>query len=615
MHVRGFNMGQSEKSRFLHRLLAAVMIISLIGSTVPGAAVRAASNQADAAGNTKKTITVYILKTKDETGWITLRRRLSSVSMVAGIVSGNMMVFSSQRKTGTDGRQWYRVRCNGKTGYLPDTELVLHSKDVTLDATAYRWGSVKGNSCVMRRDPSAEEARVKKLSRGNVVTITGSFQKYHGRQWLKVKRGKKTGYVPARSLRILSQKESVDYRFSAWLETQGFPDSYHTALWKLHKEHPGWVLKAQKTHLDWNTVLAAEQSGHQYVEPQANKNWKNTGKDYYNKKKKKFKVFDGRWNQASDDLIAYYLDPRNFLTEDSIFQFLCHETGAPSQHMTAAARLTAQSSAGFLNDSEGNHLRYLREAAEKTHINPAVLTSMILQEQSAKGSALVSGKVDGYRHLYNYLNIGAYHTEFMTAVERGLWWAGGEGKKNTSYGRPWNTRQKAITGGAAFYLRNYVKLGQNTYYTKKFNVMNGRKALATHEYMTNVEGAQSEGQLLCGAYGKNARDTLTFYIPVYENLPAERSPLPEKIKETDETKPHKKKTKKNKIKSHQQRSKSHQQRSKGNKKDRQQTKATENKKEQHRSHSKKSTRKNHQSRNRTDKQQINETEEKNSTEL
>ena len=75
--------------------------------------------------------------------------------------------------------------------------------------------------------------------------------------------------------------------------SQGFPDSYHTALWNLHKEHPGWVLKAQKTHLDWNTVLAAEQSGHQYVEPQANKNWKNTGKDYYNKKKKKFKVFDG----------------------------------------------------------------------------------------------------------------------------------------------------------------------------------------------------------------------------------------------------------------------------------------------------------------------------------
>uniref|UniRef100_UPI003261A810 cadherin-like beta sandwich domain-containing protein n=1 Tax=Clostridium sp. NkU-1 TaxID=1095009 RepID=UPI003261A810 len=102
----------------------------------------------------------------------------------------------------------------------------------------------------------------------------------------------------------------------------------------------------------------------------------------------------------------------------------------------------------------------------------------------------------------------------MTAVQRGLWWASQSG----NYERPWNSPEKSILGGAFYYGNNYVKVGQDTFYLKKFNVQGSN--LYKHQYMTNVQGAASEGAVYSKAYNSDMKQTeLEFKIPVYNNMP------------------------------------------------------------------------------------------------
>ena len=73
-------------------------------------------------------------------------------------------------------------------------------------------------------------------------------------------------------------------------------------------------------------------------------------------------------------------------------------------------------------------------------------------------------------------------------------------------------------GGAQYYGTNYVNKGQDTMYLKKFNVQGSNPY--THQYMTNVQGAASEGSHVADAYSEDARTLeLIFKIPVYENMP------------------------------------------------------------------------------------------------
>ena len=102
----------------------------------------------------------------------------------------------------------------------------------------------------------------------------------------------------------------------------------------------------------------------------------------------------------------------------------------------------------------------------------------------------------------------------MGAVQRGLWYASQSG----SYGRPWTTPESSIAGGAQFYGTNYVKAGQDTLYLKKYNVQGSN--IYKHQYMTNVDGAASEGSIFAEGFTSQQKSTaLNFKIPVYSNMP------------------------------------------------------------------------------------------------
>lgn len=170
----------------------------------------------------------------------------------------------------------------------------------------------------------------------------------------------------------------------------------------------------------------------------------------------------------------------------------------------------------------GSYVDIIMRAAQQTGLNPYVIASMIIQEQGSNGQGRsISGTVSGYGGYYNYFNVGAYAENGMGAVERGLWYASQSG----DYGRPWNTPEKAIIGGAQFYMNNYPANGQDTFYLKKFNVQGNN--LFKHQYMTNVDGAASEAAIFAEGYSQLLKTApLRFKIPVYQNMPAAPYPRP-----------------------------------------------------------------------------------------
>lgn len=175
------------------------------------------------------------------------------------------------------------------------------------------------------------------------------------------------------------------------------------------------------------------------------------------------------------------------------------------------------SSSGTPSSNTGSgsklYVDIIMDAAAQSGVSPYVLAAMILQEQGTNGgSPLISGNYSGYPGYYNFFNVEAYQSGSMSAIQTGLRYASQSG----SYGRPWDTVEKSIIGGAQNYGDNYVKAGQNTFYLKKFNVQCSN--LYKHQYMTNIQGAASEAERLSKAYSSVKDSALEFQIPVYNNM-------------------------------------------------------------------------------------------------
>ena len=174
-------------------------------------------------------------------------------------------------------------------------------------------------------------------------------------------------------------------------------------------------------------------------------------------------------------------------------------------------------SAGKKKKSSIKYSEAILNAGKTYNVNPCYLASKILNEVGTSGSSSVSGKHSTYPGIYNFYNIGA--TDGTNAIARGLKWA----SEGTTYGRPWTTPVKSINGGAEFLASSYIACGQFTGYLQRFNVNpNGKYSVYSHQYMTNLTGALSQGYSTYVSYVKSGLidNTYVFSIPVYENMPS-----------------------------------------------------------------------------------------------
>lgn len=401
-------------------------------------------------------------------------------------------------------------------------------------------GLVNGSALNVRKDAGTSYDSIAKIYNGDSVKVTASKKDSAGTVWYKICYDlsdlSKVGYSSSQYIEIKEETVTSDKDFEKYLTAQGFPESYKEQLRYLHSKYPKWVFKADKINLNWKDVLKNEcVNGRSLVSGSAKNSWKSMYNGAYDWSKSQYVTYDsGGWVNALDRVVEHYLDPRNFLNATSIFQFTTHkydssQTVANVKKMVSGTFLDAKypnpKNATKTYDTYSDVLVY---AGKQSGVSPYVLASMILTEQGSNGTGgSISGKVKGYEGYYNYFNIGAYRTStFSSAVERGLWWAKGAGNGATSYKRPWNTRSRSIVGGALWYSDNYVADGQDTLYYKKFNVVNKSSGLYSHQYMTNIQGADTEATFLSRAYKNILNSAITFNIPVFNNMPDKPYALP-----------------------------------------------------------------------------------------
>lgn len=337
-----------------------------------------------------------------------------------------------------------------------------------------------------------------------------------------------------------------DKEFKSDLKKQGFPDDYITKLMKLHKEHPNWKFKAYDTGISWNDAISSESgAGVNLIPNTKNPVWKSTVKGAYKWAEDRYVVFDNpNWVTASKAIVSYYMDPRNFLNDSTIFMFetLSYDEDIQTRNGVEAILKNTpmyKTYVTYKDDKTNKSVKKLysqifMDAAKYSGVNPYHLASRSKQEIVSSATTLsssVSGKVAGYEGLYNYYNIGAYNsTVSMGAIKNGLNYAkkgSTNASKNEKYLIPWSTPYKAIVGGGYFIGASYINVRQNTIYLQKFNVTERNRY--THQYMGNVQAAYSEAIKVGTAY-KSMDDyediPIVFSIPIYNSMPEKVSELP-----------------------------------------------------------------------------------------
>lgn len=382
------------------------------------------------------------------------------------------------------------------------------------------------------------------LKNGHIVTIKGEAYASNGARWYKIQfvytDGKTLeGYVHSDYIKVVGDVQyEPDADFEAYMTKQGFPESYKNGLRILHAKYPKWVFLADKINLDWNEVVDNESYiGRSLISKNSISSWKSTDTRAYNWSTGSWYGFDGTaWVAASKELVAYALDPRNFLDDTYIFQYELLSYQPALQTEDGLKRLVNGKflANGSISDDNGGTMSYTKaimSAAAVSGASPFYLASSIIQEIGASGaSGSISGTVSGYQGYYNYYNIGAYTTDTLTAIQRGLNFAKGaysSAAEKSMYSLPWNTRYKAIVGGAVYVSNNYISKGQDTIYYKKFDFVG---TPYTHQYMTHIIGARQEGISASKGYSDEMRQSLqlVFKIPVFNNMPESVCTIPTK---------------------------------------------------------------------------------------
>ena len=308
---------------------------------------------------------------------------------------------------------------------------------------------------------------------------------------------------------------------------------YDGLIQALKQKHPNWTFTVLETGLDWNDVIKKETvavHGRNLIYYTNGGSWVcSTCGD---------KLYDsGRWKCASESAVSYYMDPRNWINENNIFQFENLAFNAESQNVEGVKKILSSvpwangekitycTTDGTNATLEKSYAQVIMEAAQEAGISPYHLAARIKQEQGAGASASSTGagRYSGYVGYYNFLNIKATGSNI---IANALSHAKASG---------WDNPEKSIKGGAKFIAAEYISRGQSTLYLQKFDVDNTDGALYYHQYMQNVSAAVTEGQTVKSSYESmgllgEGGTSINFVIPVYNNMPQTPAPSPDGLK-------------------------------------------------------------------------------------
>ena len=327
------------------------------------------------------------------------------------------------------------------------------------------------------------------------------------------------------TLHLLQGQDAEGFRSATMSQ---FPRSYSDGLWLLHCLHPNYQFEAYHVNTTFAEVLENEDHGSRSL-----------ASSYYNPSwvKKNSPVYDGNsWKAAKPEVIAYFLDPSNFLTPTGIFQF---EKLSFDDRVHTIDGINTMIRNSFMNEEDPPYAQILLKAGKEANVSPYFLTSRIIQEMGRDGeSELAHGTLPGYEGYYNFYNIGSTPDP---EVKNG---ARINGAKYAKYGSepqkkeitpeeealllPWTTPEKAICGGALWIARSYIEIGQDTLYFQKFDIVENEDGLYQHQYAQNISMASDEGVRYYNAYASQdmLESSVVFVIPVYEDMPNDYGKIP-----------------------------------------------------------------------------------------
>ena len=304
-----------------------------------------------------------------------------------------------------------------------------------------------------------------------VDVISTDGESGHGckNAWYKVRYNDLEGYICSSDQAVIDIADvDLNGDFEKEMLSKGFGESYLPYLKALHEKHPNWIFKADITGLDFESSVDAESYGEISLVGGSDESLRSKEFPYY--QNGTYMEIEPGFYVASRDTVSYYLDPRNFLSEEYVFMFEDVKYNSSTQTESAVRGVT---SGTFLNTNE--YINLIMKAASTHNVNPVYIASRIRQEKGTTDSISTTGgsftfSVDNsclnnlgyasnpnswnalnscgngktYSGIYNYFNIGAY-SSYQSPQIRGLIWAnGGFDASVTSYLRHFNSKKKSI---------------------------------------------------------------------------------------------------------------------------------------------------------------------------
>lgn len=407
--------------------------------------------------------------------------------------------------TSEDG-EWYQVlTADGITGWSSATFIRINQnkpEPIPEGATGTVF-NINADSKLYVREAADNTSKVlDKLSNGDVVTLLARSE--DGKKYQVITEKGITGWCTAAYVRINKSYETEE-EFEAYLTAQGFPEDYKAALRVLHAHYPTWVFEAQILPMTFAEAVAAES---EVLKNSLNVNdypeaWLSMEYGAYDWKKMQYVEMDsGGWVTPTVDIIAYFMDPRNFLDFTYVFQF---------ENQLYSEQHTLGGVQAILPTKYDGYAADVLKAAKDANVSAYFLATRMTQEGTK-----VDGTWPGYEGYYNFFNIGAYAHSGNGAVTNGAIYAKNQG---------WNSPYNCILGSAQFLGKNYIHKKQNTTYLQKFNVAGDN--LYNHQYMSNINAPASESKIRAGkATPEELTGGMSFLIPVYKELPQTPAPKP-----------------------------------------------------------------------------------------
>ena len=409
-----------------------------------------------------------------------------------------------------------------------------------------KTGSIVGTNVKMREKATTDSKEItNETNRLSNVTVVINFEEkgqqvsgYNTDIWYNVTYNGLTGYVYGAFVYIPPSSDDYIYDEDFEKNLENFPESYRDALRALNSKYPNWQFVAHKIELDFNKAVDLQynpsstdyKSNKKLVELtyggnewRDNRAYDKTADKYITKYYPDDKIYDGRWTYASRAAIAYFVDPRNYLDEKSIFAFLQQAYNAELQNVNGLRTVVAGTflENGYDKNGDGTvdsdaYIDDIMQAAEKSDVSPYVLAAAIIVEVGVNGGTVTSGTYEGYDGAYKgYYNFYNWNATGDDEIKNALQFAKDKG---------WNSPNAAIVGGAERYAQLYVEKGQNTYYYKNYNYV--IEPYSNNQFAESIYASITDSKRISLAFTSNTSGAVTFQIPIFTNMPETASPKP-----------------------------------------------------------------------------------------